>query len=208
MDIIVESPEFDGDVPFPAPVALDIIMQLAEALKFLRIQRVMHRDIKAKNILVNDRPLLQSSAADTTTRIDDQHHGRKQLQYYLVKLTDMGLSQYKLPQNSTSASKMKGATNWRAPEVFAENTSTYNWAADVYSFAMACYEIVSGKTPFYDVKTITYKRLCQATVNQSLQISSEDVGKLNLVIDQTFSRFAKSLRAARKLYSEDTTTTL
>ncbi len=161
MDAIVESPEFDEDVPFPAPVALDIIMQLAEALKFLRIQRVMHRDIKAKNILVNDRPLLQSSADDTTTRTDDQHHGRKQLQYYLVKLTDMGLSQYKLPQNSTSATKMKGATNWRAPEVFAENTSTYNWAADVYSFAMACYEIVSGKTPFYDVKTITYKRLCQ-----------------------------------------------
>jgi hypothetical protein len=161
MDAIVESPEFDEDVPFPAPVALDIIMQLAEALKFLRMQRVMHRDIKAKNILVNDRPLLQSSAADTTTRIDDQHHGRKQLQYYLVKLTDMGLSQYKLPENSTSASKMKGASNWRAPEVFAENTSTYDWAADVYSFAMACYEIVSGKTPFYDVQTITYKRLCQ-----------------------------------------------
>jgi hypothetical protein len=50
--------------------------------------------------------------------------------------------------------------------------------------------------------------LCQATVNQSLQISSEDVGKLNLAIDQTFPRFAKSFRAARKLYSEDTTTTL
>jgi serine/threonine protein kinase len=157
--------ELEHHVPFPPPVALDIILQLAEALKFLRIQRVMHRDIKSKNILVNSSHLQQSIAFSTDRVVPSllggiDHASSKQLQYYRIKLTDLGLARYKLPENSLCSSKMQGSTNWRAPEVFKENPDKYTWAADIYSFAMTSYEIVSGKRPFWDVPTVTFDRLC------------------------------------------------
>jgi serine/threonine protein kinase len=156
--------ELEHHVPFPPPVALDIILQLAEALKFLRIQRVMHRDIKSKNILVNS-PHLQQSVASSTDRVVPSllggiDHASSKLQYYHIKLTDLGLARHKLPENSLCSSKMQGSTNWRAPEVFKENPDKYNWAVDIYSFAMTSYEIVSGKRPFWNVPTVTYDRLC------------------------------------------------
>jgi serine/threonine protein kinase len=157
--------ELEHHVPFPPPVALDIILQLAEALKFLRIQRVMHRDIKSKNILVNSSHLQQSVAFSTDRVVPSllggiDHASSKQLQYYHIKLTDLGLARYKLPEDSLCSSKMQGSTNWRAPEVFKENPDKYKWAADIYSFAMTSYEIVSGKLPFCGGPTVTYDRLC------------------------------------------------
>ncbi|KAH9532619.1 hypothetical protein CY35_18G007900 [Sphagnum magellanicum] len=157
--------ELEHHVPFPPPVALDIILQLAEALKFLRIQRATHRDIKSKNILVNSSHLQQSIAFSTDRVVPSllggiDHASSKQLQYYRIKLMDLGLGHHKLPENSLCSSKMQGSTNWRAPEVFKENPDKYNWAVDTYSFAMTSYEIVSGKHPFWDVPTVTYDRLC------------------------------------------------
>ncbi|KAH8932980.1 hypothetical protein BDL97_18G007400 [Sphagnum fallax] len=157
--------ELEHHVPFPPPVALDIILQLAEALKFLRIQRVVHRDIKSKNILVNSSHLQRSLAFSTDRVVPSllggiDHASSKQLQYYHIKLTDLGLACYKLPENSLCSSKMQGSTNWRAPEVFKENPDKYKWAADIYSFAMTSYEIVSGKLPFWGGPTVTYDRLC------------------------------------------------
>jgi serine/threonine protein kinase len=157
--------ELEHRVPFPPPVALDIILQLAEALKFLRIQRVMHRDIKSKNILVNSSHRQQSVAFSTDRVVPPllggiDHPSSKQLQYYLIKLTDLGLARYKPPENSLFSTKPQGTRNWRAPEVFKENPDKYNWAADIYSFAMTSYEIVSGKSPFGDELPVTYDRLC------------------------------------------------
>jgi serine/threonine protein kinase len=157
--------ELEHHVPFPPPVALDIILQLAEALKFLRIQRVMHRDIKSNNILVNSSHLQQSVASSTDRVVPSllggiDHASSKQLQYYHIKLTDLGVARYKPPENSLCSTKPNGTRNWRAPEVFKENPDKYNWAADIYSFAMTSYEIVSGKSPFWDVHPVTYDRLC------------------------------------------------
>jgi len=105
--------ELEHHVPFPPPVALDIILQLAEALKFLRIQRAMHRDIKSKNILVNSSHLQQSIAFSTDRVVPSllggiDHASSKQLQYYRIKLTDLGLGHHKLPENSLCSSKMQG----------------------------------------------------------------------------------------------------
>jgi serine/threonine protein kinase len=125
----------------------------------------VHRDIKSKNILVNSSHLQRSLAFSTDRVVPSllggiDHASSKQLQYYHIKLTDLGLACYKLPENSLCSSKMQGSTNWRAPEVFKENPDKYKWAADIYSFAMTSYEIVSGKLPFWGGPTVTYDRLC------------------------------------------------
>ncbi|KAH9555392.1 hypothetical protein CY35_08G112100 [Sphagnum magellanicum] len=59
--------------------------------------------------------------------------------------------------SGTSFSKMVGTTGWRAPEVYDMQTEDeemsavepkYNGKADVYSFAITCCEVLTGKPPF------------------------------------------------------------
>jgi serine/threonine protein kinase len=52
---------------------------------------------------------------------------------------------------------MVGATRWRAPEVFEvqENREKYTKSADVYSFSMLCFEVLTGDVPFEDKPLLT-----------------------------------------------------
>jgi serine/threonine protein kinase len=69
----------------------------------------------------------------------------------VAKLADFGLAKCR-PHSSWVHTRMAGTTGWRAPEVFhvhdTEVTQEYKWPADVYSFAMTCYEILTGSLPF------------------------------------------------------------
>jgi len=70
-----------------------------------------------------------------------------------VKLTDFGFSKLNLV-NSRFTPPPTGATLWRAPEVFEhkQNTGKYTKAADVYSYAMVFYEVLTGKMPWCDTQ--------------------------------------------------------
>jgi serine/threonine protein kinase len=52
---------------------------------------------------------------------------------------------------------MVGATRWRALEVFevGENREKYTKSADVYSFSMLCFEVLTGDVPFKDKPLVT-----------------------------------------------------
>ena len=143
--------------PFPLIVAVDIMIQVAEALHYLFAQRVLHRDLKAKNILVSKcklPPRIQSSGSgdlrDLFTFPDLDQLIRCE-EYYVVKLADFGLAKCR-PMTSHCSTLNTGTTLWRAPEVFhlpdAESSAEYKWPADIYSFGMTCYEILSGRIPF------------------------------------------------------------
>lgn len=126
--------------PFPLRVAVDIMLQIARGMEYLHSQRVIHRDLRASNILVDDSIVKECL---------DEGHVR-------VKLCDFGMA--KVKRNSSKLfSSMKGSTYWRAPEVFSDpdyfergetDRRHYTDKVDVYSFAMTCYEILTGKIPF------------------------------------------------------------
>lgn len=126
--------------PFSLRVAVDIMLQIARGMEYLHSQRVIHRDLRASNILVD---------SSSVTDFLGEGHVR-------VKLCDFGMAKAK--RNSSNwLSSMKGSTYWRAPEVFSdpdflESEETpkkpYTNKVDVYSFAMTCYEILTGKIPF------------------------------------------------------------
>eukprot|EP00250_Pteridium_aquilinum_P017457 c23635_g1_i1 orf=1242-4211(+) len=126
--------------PFSLRVAVDIMLQIARGMEYLHSQRVIHRDLRASNILVDD---------STVREFLDEGHVR-------VKLCDFGMAKAK--RNSSKLfSSMKGSTYWRAPEVFSDADSfergetskkSYTDKVDVYSFAMTCYEILTGRIPF------------------------------------------------------------
>jgi serine/threonine protein kinase len=120
--------------PFSKREAKSLITQIASGMAYLHGQDVFHRDLKAKNVLVHEHP-------------DSLH----------AKITDFGASQYFYVASPVES---VGTGYWRAPEIFramrVHRQFEYTAKADVYSFAMVCYEILSGKEPFQGHKLTEY----------------------------------------------------
>jgi serine/threonine protein kinase len=127
--------------PLPLLLAMNILLQIAEAMNYLHENGVMHRDLKANNVLIN---------------VVEGPDGQLSSSSVQVKLTDFGQSKLKL-QDSGYTTPMVGATRWRAPEVFEveENREKYTKSADVYSFSMVCFEVLTGDVPFKDKPLVT-----------------------------------------------------
>ncbi|CAK9222390.1 unnamed protein product [Sphagnum troendelagicum] len=119
--------------PLPLLTAINIMAQIAEAMNYLHKSGVMHRDLKASNVLINIGEGQDESSLS-------------------VKLADFGLSKLKL-HDSKYTTKMVGTTRWRAPEAFEDeaNIEKYRKSADVYSFALVFFEVLTGEIPFEGV---------------------------------------------------------
>jgi serine/threonine protein kinase len=126
-------------VPFSQREAIDIIIQIARAIQHLHMKGCMHRDIKSPNILFND-------------------HGS----YVDVKISDFGVSSQVAREDVYTCKDiytgLVGSLRWEAPEVvwpidhgLGQATDGYSTKADIFSFGMTCYEILTGKIPFMDV---------------------------------------------------------
>eukprot|EP01018_Ginkgo_biloba_P016116 Gb_35658 [translate_table: standard] len=130
-------------------LAVDIMLQISEGMKYLHSKDLIHRDLKAENVLVNWKGIA----------------GLSDIQYVQAKLCDFGLARTKFDgSNSIGKTPNAGTKFWIAPEVLQEITSiddstigvNYSVEADVYSFAMTFYEVLTGKIPFEGI-TISWK---------------------------------------------------
>jgi serine/threonine protein kinase len=147
--------------PFSKREAKSLITQIAAGMAFLHAQGVFHRDLKAGNVLVHEHP--------------DRLH---------PKITDFGASQdfyVASPVDSV------GTGYWRAPEIFRamrdHRQFEYTVKADVYSFAMVCYEILSGKEPFKDHKLSQYDFLIDSSaVHERPSLPGDQNDPLNKLI--------------------------
>jgi serine/threonine protein kinase len=134
-------------VPLSTDAAVDLMLQTARGLRYLHSKSTVHRDVKSKNILV--KPLIDVPELEYKEG------------YLTVKLADFGTSRIKnsITRRSHQTSNI-GTTCWMAPEVFhiqeewmytgAAQSSpiAYPHKADVWSFAMVCFEILTRKVPF------------------------------------------------------------
>ena len=103
------------------PAALRVLRQAATAVDFAHSQRIVHRDIKPKNIMVDRR-------------------GR-------VKVTDFGIARrLRETYSKISQTVVAGTPAYMAPE--ALDGQKIDKRADVYSFGVAAYEMVTGRVPF------------------------------------------------------------
>ncbi|CAM6069760.1 unnamed protein product [Sphagnum tenellum] len=127
--------------PLPLLVAMNILLQIAEAMNYLHENGVMHRDLKANNVLIN---------------VVEGPDGQLSSSSVQVKLTDFGDAKLQL-HDSGYTTPMVGTTWWRAPEVYEveENRVKYTKPADVYSFSMLCFEVLTGHVPFKGEKRTT-----------------------------------------------------
>ncbi|MCO5563114.1 hypothetical protein L7F22_016750 [Adiantum nelumboides] len=142
--LMLERIETGMSPPFSLDIAVDLMLQIAQGMEYLHSLHIMHRDLKSSNILVSFRRKLCNNDKGDTCALTH------------LKIADFGMSKAKYA-SSKYTTKQVGATPWRAPEVFEINpedetesfiNSKYTKKADVYSFGLVCYEILTGNSPF------------------------------------------------------------
>ncbi|CAK9865980.1 unnamed protein product [Sphagnum jensenii] len=106
---------------FTEPVIRMYTRQLLLGLEYLHSNRIMHRDIKGANILVDNKGC--------------------------IKLADFGASKKVVELATVSEAKsMKGTPYWMAPEVICQ--TGHNWQADMWSVGCTVIEMATGKPPW------------------------------------------------------------
>ncbi|KAG6825139.1 hypothetical protein H0H92_004577 [Tricholoma furcatifolium] len=106
---------------------------VAQGLKFLHENDIVHGDLKSLNVLVNDRGRL--CVAD----------------FWLSTIPDKDF--LTLTSYSSEVSR-EDVARWQAPELFNpdnEEPADTTKASDVYSWACVAYEIFAGKAPFSQI---------------------------------------------------------
>ncbi|KAJ3826660.1 other/ULK/ULK protein kinase [Lentinula raphanica] len=123
--------------PHPRTGGLDEIVirsflrQLARALKFLRHNNLIHRDIKPQNLLLNPAPPEELARGHP-------------LGVPILKVADFGFAR-SLPK-TMMAETLCGSPLYMAPEILG--SKKYDEKADLWSVGAVLYEISVGKPPF------------------------------------------------------------
>jgi serine/threonine protein kinase len=98
--------------------------QMVNALLYLDKHKIMHRDIKPKNILLSNN-------------------------YTSLKLCDFGFAK---TINNKKMSTICGSPLYMAPEIL--NDKTYNDSIDIWAIGIILYELLFGNHPFYKSKNL------------------------------------------------------
>ncbi|PPS93775.1 Serine-threonine/tyrosine-protein kinase [Cryptosporidium hominis] len=113
---------------------IKILQDIARGIHFLHSTNppIIHRDIKSLNIFLS---LPIKSNADVP----------------IAKVGDFGLCQQLFSDKGfiNGSGNLVGTYQWMAPEVLT--SQIYNEHIDVYSFGMIMYEVLSNRTPFFEL---------------------------------------------------------
>ncbi|MDR1267925.1 MAG: SUMF1/EgtB/PvdO family nonheme iron enzyme [Planctomycetaceae bacterium] len=105
--------------------AAELVLQIAEALKYAHENHITHRDLKPENILIDDRFQLQA------------------------KVTDFGIAAWRATPEATeltSATSSFGTWAYMPPEQH-RSASKIDHRADIYSLGVMIYEMLTGRLP-------------------------------------------------------------
>ncbi|KAJ7108595.1 kinase-like domain-containing protein [Mycena epipterygia] len=108
---------------------VSLILDVALGLQYLHKERVVHGDLKGMNILVT--PSGRACVAD----------------FGLSSIVDVLTLRF---THSTTSARGGGTARYQAPELLLNSPN--HFASDVYAFACVCYEILTGKAPFFEIK--------------------------------------------------------
>lgn len=103
---------------------IQFALQIANGLKYLHHNSIVHFDVKPENIMCSDGPSNQ-----------------------ICKIIDFGASEYNLRNNMYTSQKKCTATH-RAPEGFSKNKYIIDYSFDVWSFGIIFIELLQ-RSPMY-----------------------------------------------------------
>lgn len=133
--------------------------ELLSALGHLHSQQIIYRDLKLENVLMD-------------------HKGH-------IALTDFGLSKQDIDK-SGGATTFCGTAEYIAPELL--KGIKYGVAADWWSFGILLFEMMNGRTPFYDKnRKLMFYRIINTGPNfpSSFSDEAQDVIRGLLTVDET-----------------------
>ncbi|XP_076894951.1 serine/threonine-protein kinase STY46-like [Bidens hawaiensis] len=103
---------------FKLPTLLKVSIDISKGMNYLHQNNIIHRDLKAANLLM------------------DEHE--------VVKVADFGVARVKAQTGVMTAET--GTYRWMAPEVIEHKP--YDHKADVFSFGIVLWELLTGKLPY------------------------------------------------------------
>ena len=109
--------------PFDELVIRSLIRQTLEGLSYLHTRGILHRDLKADNLLLD---------MDGTCKISDFGISKRSKDVYA---NDMNMS-------------MQGTIYWMAPEVFHSKTKGYSAKVDIWALGCVVLEMFAGRRPW------------------------------------------------------------
>jgi serine/threonine protein kinase len=146
--------EIEQTGALPLPQVTHIVQQLASALDYAHQRDIIHRDVKAGNVILGA----------------EQH----------VTLTDFGLAKLRQQVSITQPGLTTGTLKFMAPEQISQDSIDHR--ADVYALGVVTYEMLcgclpyEGDTPHQLLQGILYTPPLPITqVNPSLSVEIEQV---------------------------------
>ena len=133
--------EYLSESTLDATQATNLCKDVVMGLEFLHEQNILHRDLKPRNILYNERPKL------------------------CLKIADFGLSRKVDSKCSTVYGTGAGTRCWIAPEMFMSETSNvdkdrFGPSSDMFSCGLILHYILSGgKHPFIPINCLNKNQM-------------------------------------------------
>lgn len=160
-----------------AITALSIIEKIADALAYADKKHIIHRDIKAENILLKP---------------DESQHNNS-TQEFVPKLADLGIARSTQPDasnNLTLVGTMIGTPSSMAPEQFNDPDGV-DFKVDIYGLGCVLFHMVTGKKP-YDGLNLT-EMVIQKNAHEPL--NPRDI---NSNVDKSIAQLIMTMMATNK----------
>ena len=166
----------NGNKPFTEEIVQHIMKQVVSGIQYLHNNKILHRDLKLDNILLNFD--------------NEKDKNNFNLLKSKVKIIDFGFARYL--ENDVLAQSLLGSPMYMSPQILMKmrkidnnRSFGYDQKADIWSLGTICYELLIG-SPAFDASS--YEELTSKIqkgnykIPNSLKLSIEAISFLNSML--------------------------